>query len=280
MWHFTADLHLDHGNIIKYCNRPFLNETEKGLMQMIHNGTIPQSDLSISKLSVDQMTNTIIDNINASVQKNDTLVICGDFCYTTRENRNYRAKQLRERINCDNVYLIWGNHDDRKTLRPLFKECYDQYMFNLDGQNIFVSHYPARSWDKAHRGSWMLYGHVHNLFWYEDHGQLSPSIKNVLYSDFLRILKNYNIEEKLIANDLLDAVADQYGTDLTVDVGVDHIRPDVPFGTPWSMDHLRTHMHQKKVKLEERKALIQEFFPYSQRKGAERNKLVDHLENS
>ena len=27
LW-FTADLHLGHGNIVKYCNRPFLSEAE------------------------------------------------------------------------------------------------------------------------------------------------------------------------------------------------------------------------------------------------------------
>lgn len=277
MWHFVADLHLDHGNIIKYCHRPFLSDTEQGLVDMIDKGLVPQRELRISPESVKNMTDTILDSINATVQKNDTLVIGGDFCWTTRENRDKRAKELRNRINCDNVYLIWGNHDDRRTLAPLFKGCYDQYMFKVDGEHIFMSHYPCRSWDMAHHGAWMLYGHVHNLFWYEDNGQLSPSTKNILGTDFSAILKNHNIEDQSLVDDLLAAVADQYGGDLTVDVGVDNVRPGVPFGTPWSMDDLRAHMKQKKMKWDARQARIRAFRPLSQRKGAERNQLGEHL---
>lgn len=276
MWHFVADLHLDHGNIIKYCHRPFLSDTEQGLVDMIDKGLVPQRELRISQESIKNMTDTILDSINATVQKTDTLVIGGDFCWTTRENRDRRAKELRDRINCDNVYLIWGNHDDRRTLAPLFKGCYDQYMFKVDGEHIFMSHYPCRSWDMAHHGAWMLYGHVHNLFWYEDNGQLSPSTRNILGTDFASVLKNHNVgENQSLLDDLLSVVADQYGGDLTVDVGVDNVRPGVPFGTPWSMDDLRTHMKQKKMKWDARQARIRAFRPLSQRKGAERNQLGD-----
>jgi len=290
MWHFIADMHLDHGNIIKYCHRPFLSDTEQGLMNMIDKGLVPQRELRISQQSINNMTDTILDSVNATVQRSDTLVIGGDFCFTTRENRDRRAKELRNRINCENVYLIWGNHDDRRALdekdvqtfpdrtvttvydnKKLFKGCYDQYMFKVDGEHIFMSHYPCRSWDGKPYDSWMLYGHVHNLFWYEDNGQLSPSTKNILGTDFAQVLKNHNIEDQSILDDLLAAVADQYGGDLTVDIGVDNVRPGVPFGTPWSMDDLRTHMKQKKAKRDARQARIRAFRPLSQCKGAERN---------
>lgn len=272
MWHFVADPHLKHGNIIKYCCRPFMNETEQGLFRMVQKGLVPERELKISQESTDNMTDAIFDSFNATVHKNDTLVILGDYAWTPRFEREKHIRALRERINCDNVYLIFGNHDDREACinSKCFVRCYDQYMFVVDGQNIFTSHYPARSWDKAHRNSWMLYGHVHNLFWYEDNGQLSPSRKAILDEEFSQVLKKHNVENPDLVADLLDVVAAQYGCDLTLDVGVDNVRKNIPFGTPWSMDDLREYMKQKQIKHEAREKRLK---PFSQRKGAERNLL-------
>lgn len=288
MWHFVADTHLDHGNIIKYCKRPFLTPTEQGLMEMIDKGLVPQRELRISQESVKLMTDTILDSINATVQRDDTLVIVGDFCWTTRENRERRTKELRDRINCRNIYLIWGNHDDRPTLQPkdttedratnstitrlyhdkqLFKGCFDQYVFKVDGQYIFTSHYPGRSWDMAHHGSWMLYGHVHNNLWHEDNGQLSPYTKSVLTGEFGDILKRHGLENAQLIDDLLAAVADQNGMSLTVDVGVDNVRPGVPFGTPWSMTELTSYMATKKARWDARQARLRALVPASSLKG-------------
>lgn len=267
MWHFVADPHLDHANIIKYCKRPFLNPTEHGLMEMIDKGLVPQKELRISQESVKLMTDTIIDSINAAVTRDDTLVIGGDFCWTTRENRDRRARELRDRINCQNIYLIWGNHDDRKALQPLFKGCFDQYMFKVDGQHIFWSHYPHRSWDMAHHGSWMLYGHVHNNLWHEDNGQLSPYTKDVLTYDFGNALAKHGIENSQLIDDLLAAVADQNGTSLTLDVGVDNVRPGVAFGTPWSMNEISAYMATKQVKWDARHARLRAMVPASSLKG-------------
>jgi calcineurin-like phosphoesterase family protein len=51
---FTADFHFGHNNIIRYCNRPFRNGEE--------------------------MDQTILEPLNASVKPNDTLYFLGDFC--------------------------------------------------------------------------------------------------------------------------------------------------------------------------------------------------------
>ena len=51
---FTADFHLGHKNIIRYCNRPFD--------------------------TVEEMNRTIIDRLNSLVKTNDILYFLGDFC--------------------------------------------------------------------------------------------------------------------------------------------------------------------------------------------------------
>lgn len=253
MWYFVADLHLGHSNIIKYCNRPFMSRKEEDLYSMVNNGTIPTKELRISPESTVKMNATIIDSINATVMEDDTLVINGDFCWSTKDARSSMAAKFRNLINCKNVFLIWGNHDDRATLSPLFKACYDQYDFNVDGQHIFMNHFPCKSWDKSHHGAWMLYGHVHNLYGPEDNGKLMPYEKQVLSEGFDSVLNrllpdSFGISERNgIVQDLLAVCASLNGIDLTLDIGVDNrIRGEsVPFGTPWSINEIRSVMNKK-----------------------------------
>ena len=55
---FTSDLHFRHGNIIKYCNRPF--ET------------------------VQEQTEKLIENWNKTVPDTATVFILGDFAFATK----------------------------------------------------------------------------------------------------------------------------------------------------------------------------------------------------
>ena len=85
---FTADTHLGHTNIIKYCNRPFKSTSE--------------------------MDATIINNINEVVKSDDILYHLGDF---SLGNPGYIINYL-ERINCKKIRLILGNHDKEIRKRP------------------------------------------------------------------------------------------------------------------------------------------------------------------
>jgi hypothetical protein len=141
----------------------------------------------------------------------------------------------------------------------LFMSTHDQYLFNIDGQKIFCNHYPMRSWDCAHHGAWMLYGHVHNLFKYEDNGQLQKRDELCLREKFEQALWGANLGGSLdeiakndLIQDLIDSVASLKGIDLTVDVGVDNTIRPVPWGTPWSMDDLQVYMQNKKAKWDAR----------------------------
>lgn len=276
MWFFSADWHLGHSNIIKYCRRPFLTREEEGLIGMADRGSIPGTEVRISQESTDRMTDTIIDSTNAVVDRNDTLVIAGDFCSWAKSSRYSLAKQYRDRIKCRNVIIVWGNHDDRRDLAPIFNSAYDEYLFKVDGQYIFVNHYPCRSWDRAHHGSWMLYGHVHNLLWEEDNGGIMPWQKQVFTNGFQTILETFGIDNDSGRRDeavrqLLDVVASVNGIDLTVDVGVDNVREGVPFGTPWSMPDLREHFAQKMDRWNARSDAIRMLRPVSTLKSGNSN---------
>ena len=136
---FTADLHLDHANIIKHCDRPFSNK--------------------------DEMNDTIIKNWNSVVTNNDKVFILGDFVWT--ENKS-RILELIELLNFRTLYLLPGNHDRERILKalPLHTERKVEllptlYDTKIDDLSITLCHYPMISWNKSFHGAWQLFGHVH-----------------------------------------------------------------------------------------------------------------------
>jgi len=155
---FTADLHLGHGNIIKYCQRPFLSDEERAQAAVDLSGS-----WSVSQATIRRHDAALLDAINAVVQSEDTLWILGDFCSGKIEE----VQRYRSRIVCINVYLVWGNHD-HCSIGPAFGKAIEQGMISVEGQDIWLNHYPMRTWNKSHHGSWQLYGHVHGRLMKED----------------------------------------------------------------------------------------------------------------
>lgn len=134
---FTADLHLGHTNIIKYCKRPFSSSKE--------------------------MDEAILANINGCVMKNDYLYILGDFSLTRGQKSDY-IKKCFNSINCQNKILIKGNHDSEEILNLAWKEVYQYYELHASGKTpIVMFHYPLLEWNGYYRNSIHIHGHQHNL---------------------------------------------------------------------------------------------------------------------
>jgi calcineurin-like phosphoesterase family protein len=134
---FTADTHLGHTNIIKYCNRPFVKD---GYYQ------------------TDLMDETIISNINKVVSKNDILWHLGDFCFAKTQEK---VKEYRNRINCSNIHLVLGNHDNESFVRNIF-HTYKMYELRIQNcPNITMCHFAMLRWNKSHHGSYHTFGHSH-----------------------------------------------------------------------------------------------------------------------
>ena len=124
-----ADFHFGHDGILRHCNRPFA--------------------------TVEEMDEAIIENANAVVGKKDTLRIIGDFAF--QDHAKYLSRLNGKKI------LITGNHD--KMSQEVMKNFTDVRDFDyrkIEGKWIFFSHYPMRTWQNSHFGSWHLFGHVHN----------------------------------------------------------------------------------------------------------------------
>jgi len=109
------------------------------------------------------MDNTLIDAINANVGTEDTLWHLGDFAFAPRHEYRRRCREYRDRINCNHVNIVWGNHDRRDQILDLFERAYDLVTVEVEGQmaRIVLCHYSLLVWNGSHRGNWHLYGHSH-----------------------------------------------------------------------------------------------------------------------
>lgn len=138
---FTADTHLSHANIIKYCARPFT--------------------------SVLEHDNGLIHNWNAVVTPNATVYHLGDFCFGDEKVIGGFLRRLN-----GNIKFVLGNHD--KELRRFARHIDahadlkrrveflgDYHDLKIEGERIILAHYAFRVWNKSHNGSFHLYGHSH-----------------------------------------------------------------------------------------------------------------------
>lgn len=161
--------HFGHANIIKYCHRPFLGPKDKEELTRVgawHNGEWKGEDSSrwrMSREAVEMMDEELLSQINSMVSPDDVLWHLGDFAMPGKSDYYRKCREYRDRIKCRNVYLIWGNHDDR-SIRDLFTETYDLRMIAVPelGVKAILCHYAMAVWDGSHRGNIQLYGHSHS----------------------------------------------------------------------------------------------------------------------
>ncbi len=122
---FTADFHLSHKNIIKYCNRPFKNVAE--------------------------MDSILINNLKERVKTNDILYFLGDL--TIKEKVAYEFFKIFKDIE---MHYIIGNHDSSKVVNIAKKNCISiSHLKDIKivDQSITLCHYAMRVWDKSHYNS-------------------------------------------------------------------------------------------------------------------------------
>ena len=127
-------MHFGHKGIIGLCNRPFD--------------------------SVEEMDNTLINNWNATVRREDEIYILGDIFWCKGEQAKAYLSVLSGK-----KYLVVGNHD--KFLRDFgeidgwFEWVKDYAVVNYNGVKLVLFHYPIAEWDGFYKGAIHLYGHVH-----------------------------------------------------------------------------------------------------------------------
>jgi calcineurin-like phosphoesterase family protein len=162
---FTADYHLSHKNIMKYCNRPF-------------------SDVS-------DMNDTIIGNLESKVREGDTLYFLGDLTFDAQ-----LARSFFERFTDIIIHFVVGNHDRTPVVKLASEICKSVSQLKdirVGGQSITLCHYAMRVWNKSHFNSWQLYGHSHGrldpLGKQYDVGIDNNNFSPISYKELFRIMK-------------------------------------------------------------------------------------------
>lgn len=103
---FTSDLHLNHANVIKYCNRPFS--------------------------SVEEMNEMLIKNWNEVVGPDDIVYCLGDFTMASKP-----VADFTNRLN-GTKYLVPGNHD--------FCHSYHKKSRSLENRLKWIKQYEDWGW--------------------------------------------------------------------------------------------------------------------------------------
>lgn len=120
----------------------------------------------------EEMTEAIVKSWNSVVKENDELWCLGDWSFAGHEN----IKRFRNQLNCKNIHLIFGNHDQHiEPVNSVYRGCFSscQYVKNLSFKidsmksgkygktNIFLSHYSHQVWAQSYHGTIHLFGHSH-----------------------------------------------------------------------------------------------------------------------
>lgn len=142
--YYTSDTHFWHGNIIRYCNRPYATAEQKV-------GRIPDE-------CVLEMNESLITNWNSVVGRYDHIYHLGDFSFARNIDD---SRTILSRLN-GIKHLIRGNHDpDRVCQLDGWASVQDYKELKIDNKKLVLCHYAMRVWNGSHHGSLMLYGHSH-----------------------------------------------------------------------------------------------------------------------
>ncbi len=169
MDYFTADLHFNHKNIIKYCQRSMFKGTTA-----FPNG--PEHLFA----DVTEMNEYLIAQWNRTVTDEDRVYLLGDVAFGSKSEAITLCNRLKGK-----KILIYGNHDLRCNeeywasagFSEIHKLGYGQvlsYRWSPDEPGYHLSHYPYRKalteydersylYDHApiDRPTILLHGHVH-----------------------------------------------------------------------------------------------------------------------
>ena len=133
---FTSDSHFCHKNIIKYCDRPFLD--------------------------VEEMNSELIRRWNSEVAEDDVVYHLGDIYLGPAD----RARSLLSALN-GRIILIRGNHDRHSKdwyLQRGIAEMYPSLFLYAGGKRILLTHEPDK--DTGYRigedYDLHFFGHIHN----------------------------------------------------------------------------------------------------------------------
>ena len=169
---FTSDTHFYHGNIIKYCNRPYAN--------------------------VEEMNADLIKRWNAKVGTDDLVYFLGDFGLGPAVKLGEIRRQLNGRIT-----MLRGNHDLFRISQKKWKEVVgmDEVTDMLFVHGYRLYHWPKEDHEDADWDGYYLCGHIHEKWkWCGRHYNVGVDVNNfepISLEEMNEIAKQRQIQEEL-----------------------------------------------------------------------------------
>jgi calcineurin-like phosphoesterase family protein len=142
----VSDFHLDHGNIIDYCDRPFD--------------------------SVAAMNAALVERWNAAVAPGEEVLFGGDL---TISSATADLLDPLEQLHGEIVFLL-GNHDDVVLEGLDGVDFLEQLRFEHGGHRFYAVHDPADA--PRNVDGWLLHGHHHNN-WPDEFPFVDPAERRV-----------------------------------------------------------------------------------------------------
>jgi calcineurin-like phosphoesterase family protein len=141
MIYFTADWHLNHKNILKYCDRPFKN--------------------------VHHMNRIILDNYDNTVKEDDHVYFLGDLTMESSSSKSKFVNLFQDLPG--HKKLVLGNHDKFKpfdyhdmgfeSVHTLLNTSFNHIDLSLGTSEFFMVHDPAYAY--LPNTVWLC-AHIHN----------------------------------------------------------------------------------------------------------------------
>lgn len=133
----TSDNHFSHKNIHRFCPN-----------------TRPDADIEV-------MDRKMIERWQAQVGPEDDVFALGDFFFCD----DTKARRIMNQLT-GNIHLIYGNHDrtirNSSPLQAMFASIQEYKELNTVHGTWILFHYPIMEWNKCHRGSFHVHGHIHD----------------------------------------------------------------------------------------------------------------------
>ena len=121
--------------------------------------------------SLEKMNEELVYWINRRVAQDDILIHLGDWSFGGFES----IKTFRDRIICQNIHLVLGNHDhhierNKDNIQSIFSSVNNYLDLDVswwiagkkkEHARFICMHYPIASWNGMNDGAVHLHGHVH-----------------------------------------------------------------------------------------------------------------------
>ena len=150
----TADMHLGHANICRYCGRPWIKDGDLNSLGEWITGE--RKDACAYR-----MNRGLVTRWNSRVSDDDTVIHIGDFCCRGNEKGvsgvRVKADEWEGKLN-GKIIHIRGNHDKNNGVRFALENA-TIYFGNL---TMFMIHIPPQHQDEIPRCDLVLCGHIHD----------------------------------------------------------------------------------------------------------------------